>query len=63
MKGHLSQINGQTRNAAHFDNRDWMNLCLHFVGNKAQWRISKWALQENKARRIFRKNENFLPPC
>ena len=33
-----------------------------FVGNKAKGRISKWVFHKNKARRIFHKNEHFLPP-
>ena len=35
---------------------------LSFLGNKAKGRISKRVFQENKARRIFRTNEHFLPP-
>ena len=31
------------------------------VGNKANERISVRVFQENKARQIFRKNQNFLP--
>ena len=31
------------------------------VGNKAKERISVRVFQENKARQIFRENENFLP--
>ena len=34
---------------------------LQFVGNKTKRRISKWVLQENKARQIFRKRR-FLTP-
>ena len=30
---------------------------LNIVGNKAKGRISKWVLQENKARQIFRKTD------
>ena len=31
------------------------------VGKKAKGRISKWVLQEYKARQIFQKNKHFLP--
>ena len=33
------------------------NFSYNIVGSKAKGRISKWLLQENKARRIFRKNK------
>ena len=33
-----------------------------FLGNKAKGRISKWVLQEDKARQIFRKKKHFLTP-
>ena len=30
-----------------------LNMVINIVGNKAKGRISKWVLQENKARQIF----------
>ena len=36
-------------------------LCFHFVGIKAKGPISKWMLQENKARKIFRKTNISYP--
>ena len=38
-----------------------LSIDMQFVVNKAKGRISKQVLQENKARQIFPKNENFLP--
>ena len=37
-------------------------IYVYIVGKKAKGRILKREFQENKARQIFRKNENFLPP-
>ena len=37
-------------------------LTQHFVGNKVKGGIWKRVFQENKARHIFHKNEQFLPP-
>ena len=34
---------------------------LTFVGNKAKGRISKWVLQENEVREIFRKTNISYP--
>ena len=41
----------------------WKNCAITscIVGNKAKEQISKWLLQKNKARQIFRKNKHFLP--
>ena len=37
------------------------NIAKHFVGNKAKGRISKWVLQEKKARQIFQKTNISYP--
>ena len=36
---------------------DWQDPQNQFVGNKAKGKISKWVLQENKARQIFKKKK------
>ena len=37
---------------------DWQDPQNQFVCNKAKGKISKWVLQENKARQIFKKKKN-----
>ena len=36
-------------------------MLFHIVGNKTKVQISKRVFKENKARRIFQKNEHLLP--
>ena len=38
------------------------SILWHFVGNKAEGRISKWVLQEKQSTSNFPKNQHFLSP-